>query len=87
MTMLHPADRIIVALDGMAPEQALVFAGEGHDDPVGGVSGKRQIQGERLIRIHPVAPVGPAGINAAAADSDRETIENRDQSSPIATDS
>ena len=28
MTTLHPADRIIVALDGMAPEQALVFAGQ-----------------------------------------------------------
>ena len=26
MTTLHPADRIIVALDGMAPEQALAFA-------------------------------------------------------------
>ena len=25
---IHPADRIIVALDGMAPEQALVFAGQ-----------------------------------------------------------
>ena len=28
MTSLHPADRIIVALDGMAPEQALAFAGQ-----------------------------------------------------------
>ena len=26
MTTLHPADRIIVALDGMAPEQALAFS-------------------------------------------------------------
>ncbi|MGC6483184.1 MAG: orotidine-5'-phosphate decarboxylase [Synechococcus sp.] len=28
MGELHPADRIIVALDGMAPEQALAFAGQ-----------------------------------------------------------
>ena len=28
MTTLHPADRIIVALDGMAPEQAMAFAAE-----------------------------------------------------------
>ena len=25
---IHPADRIIVALDGMAPDQALAFAGQ-----------------------------------------------------------
>ncbi len=25
---IHPADRIIVALDGMAPDQALVFAAQ-----------------------------------------------------------
>ena len=29
MENLHPADRIIVALDGMAPEQALRFAAPG----------------------------------------------------------
>ena len=28
MKNLHPADRIIVALDGMAPEQALRFAAQ-----------------------------------------------------------
>ena len=28
MENLHPADRIIVALDGMAPEQALRFANQ-----------------------------------------------------------
>ena len=28
MENLHPADRIIVALDGMAPEQALRFAAQ-----------------------------------------------------------
>ena len=28
MTTVHPADRIIVALDGMAPEQAMAFAGQ-----------------------------------------------------------
>ena len=37
MTTLHPADRIIVALDGMAPEQALAFA--------------KQVDGLRWVKV------------------------------------
>ena len=37
MTTLHPADRIIVALDGMAPEQALAFS--------------KQVDGLRWVKV------------------------------------